>query len=93
MGGVARSALCAGCAAIVTISPRCTCEIYCLSNQRDSFQTHITAKTKTDQMVGLCFWWESACTNRAENRQEFSDLMQQVKEFEEKWLISPMGEN
>lgn len=32
------------------------------------------------------WWWESACINRAENRQEFSDLMQQVKEFKEKWL-------
>ena len=32
------------------------------------------------------FWWEYACTNRAENEQEFSDLMQQVKEFKEKWL-------
>lgn len=37
-------------------------------------------------MVGLCFWWESAYTNRAENKQEFSDLMQWVKEFKEKWL-------
>ena len=39
------------------------------------------------------FWWEPACTNRAENEQEFIDLMQRVKEFKEKWLISPMGEN
>jgi len=38
-------------------------------------------------------WWESACTNRAENKQEFSDLMQQVKEFEDKWLIFTDGEN
>ena len=29
------------------------------------------------------FWWGTACTNRAENKQEFSDLMQQVKEFKE----------
>jgi len=50
-------------------------------------------KQKPTARVGLCFWWESACTNRAENKQEFSDLMQQVKEFKEKWLISPMGEN
>ena len=33
-----------------------------------------------------------ACTNRAENKQEFSDLMKQVKVFNEKWLISPVGE-
>ena len=39
------------------------------------------------------FWWGTACTNRAENKQEFSDLMQWVKEFKEKWLILPMGEN
>ena len=39
------------------------------------------------------WWWESACTNQAENKQEFIDLMQRVKEFKEKWLISPMGEN
>ena len=32
------------------------------------------------------FWWESACTNRAENKQEFIDLMQRVKVFREKWL-------
>jgi hypothetical protein len=37
----------------------------------------------------LCFWWENACTNRAENKKEFADLMQQVKEFKDKWLISP----
>ena len=45
----------------------------------------------TTEMVVFLFWWESACTNRAEK--EFSDLMQQVKEFKEKWLISPEGEN
>ena len=38
------------------------------------------------------FWWEYACINRAENKQDLTDLMQQVKEFKEKWLISPMGE-
>ena len=43
-------------------------------------------------MGGLCFWWESACTNRAENKQQFADLMQRVKEFNEKWLISPKSE-
>lgn len=32
------------------------------------------------------FWWGNACTNRAENKQEFTDLMQRVKEFKEKWL-------
>jgi len=32
------------------------------------------------------FWWGYACTNRAENKQEFSDLMLQVKEVKEKWL-------
>jgi hypothetical protein len=37
-------------------------------------------------MVGLCFWWETACTTRAENKQQFADLMQRVKEFKEKWL-------
>ena len=39
------------------------------------------------------FWWETACTNRVENKQEFIDLMLRVKEFREKWLISPDGEN
>lgn len=38
------------------------------------------------------FWWGAACTNRAENKQDFTDLMQRVKEFKDKWLISPMGE-
>ena len=37
-------------------------------------------------MVRCIFWWESACINRAEDKQEFADLMQQVKEFREKWL-------
>jgi len=32
------------------------------------------------------FWWEYACINRAENKQQFADLMQWVKEFKEKWL-------
>ena len=39
-------------------------------------------------MVVFLFWWESACTNRAENKQEFFDLMQRVKEFKEKWLLN-----
>jgi hypothetical protein len=39
------------------------------------------------------FWWESACINRAENKQEFIDLMQRVEAFKERWLISPYGEN
>lgn len=38
------------------------------------------------------FWWEYACTNRAENKQRFADLIQRVKEFKDKWLISPEGE-
>jgi len=50
-------------------------------------------KTKTTFLGDFYFWWESACTNRAENKQEFTDLMQRVKEFKEKWLISPDGEN
>ena len=50
-------------------------------------------KQKPTKKVGLCFWWGTACTNRAENEQQFTDLMQQVKEFKEKWLISPDGEN
>jgi hypothetical protein len=32
------------------------------------------------------FWWGTACTNRAGNKQEFTDLMQRVKEFKEKWF-------
>jgi len=44
-------------------------------------------------IVRCIFWWEYACTNRAENKQEFTDLMQRVKEFKDKWLISPDGEN
>jgi len=43
--------------------------------------------------VRCIFWWEYACINRAENKQEFTDLMQQIKEFKDKWLISPDGEN
>ena len=46
--------------------------------------------------VEVCFFilvLGTACTNRAENKQDFTDLMQRVKEFREKWLISPMGEN
>ena len=46
-----------------------------------------------DFFINENWWWESACINRAENKQEFSDLMQRVKEFKEKWLISPEGEN
>jgi len=37
-------------------------------------------------VVRCIFWWESACTNRAKNKQDFVDLLQQVKEFKEKWL-------
>jgi len=37
-------------------------------------------------MVRCIFWWEYACINRAENKQEFTDLMQRVKEFRDKWL-------
>ena len=44
-------------------------------------------------MVRCIFWWETVCINRTENKQEFTDLMLQIKEFNEKWLISPMGEN
>ena len=51
------------------------------------------AQNKTIPQGDGLFWWEYACTNRAENKQEFSDLMQQVKEFKEKWLFSPEGEN
>ena len=40
--------------------------------------------------VRCIFWWEIACINRAEK--EFADLMQRVKEFKEKYLISPNGE-
>lgn len=39
------------------------------------------------------FWWGTACTNRAENKQEFTDLMLQIKLFKENRLISPNGEN
>jgi hypothetical protein len=44
------------------------------------------AKNKNDHKGRCYFWWESACTNRAENKQEFSELMQRLKEFKEKWL-------
>ena len=36
--------------------------------------------------MAVSFWWEYACINRAENKQEFSDLLQRVKEFKGKWL-------
>ena len=42
--------------------------------------------TKTDQNGRFIFWLGTACINRAENRQKFSDLMQLVKEFKEKRL-------
>lgn len=51
--------------------------------------SHLTAhsqKQKPTKMVGLCFWWEYACTNRAENKQEFTELMHNVKMYKEKWL-------
>jgi len=48
---------------------------------------------KHRQTPVFLFWWESACTNRAENKQQFADLMKRVKVFKEKWLISPDGEN
>lgn len=48
--------------------------------------TPLAKKQKPTLKVGLCFWWENACTNRAENKQEFADLMQRVKEFKNKWL-------
>ena len=41
---------------------------------------------KRPEWVVFLFLWESACINRAENKQEFTDLMQQVKEFKDKWL-------
>ena len=34
----------------------------------------------------LYFWWEYACTNRAENKQEFTDLMKQVRTYKDRWL-------
>ena len=64
----------------------------CARRSRPS--THsLLQKQKPTKMVGSCFWWGTACANRTENKQEFADLMQQVKEFKEKWLISPDGEN
>ena len=54
--------------------------------------TVIDLLQKHRRMPVFLFWWESACINRAENKQEFTDLMQQVKEFKDKWLISPDGE-
>ena len=36
--------------------------------------------------VRCIFWWEYACINRAKNKQEFTDLMQRVKVYKEKWL-------
>ena len=40
-------------------------------------------KIKTHQF-GAFFCYGTACTNRAENKQEFTDLMLRVKEFREK---------
>ena len=50
------------------------------------------AKQKMTQTGHFLFWWETACIVRANNRQEFADLMQRVKEFKERWLISLTGE-
>ena len=46
---------------------------------------------KANRKYGFCVG--PLAINRAENKREFTDLMQRVKEFKEKWLISPMGEN
>lgn len=55
-------------------------------------QIQDTPHIKKHPMRGDFFWWEYACINRAENKQQFTDLMQRVKEFKDKWLISPEGE-
>ena len=47
---------------------------------------YTTMQNKNTPFGTFLFWWEYACINRAENKQEFSDLMQQVKEFKEKWF-------
>ena len=48
--------------------------------------TRHNQKQKPTVRVGLCFWWKSACINRAENKTEFIELMQLVKLYKEKWL-------
>ena len=53
----------------------------------------IFEQNKNDHNGRCYFWWGTAYTNRAENKQRFADLIQRVKEFREKWLISPEGEN
>ena len=37
-------------------------------------------------MVGLCFWWGTACTTRADNKTEFNELMHNIKMYKEKWF-------
>ena len=43
-------------------------------------------KYKPTIKVGFCFRWEYACINRAENKQEFTKLMHNIKLYKEKWL-------
>jgi hypothetical protein len=52
-----------------------------------------TPHIKKHPIRGDFLWWGYTCTNRTENKQEFTNLMQQVKELKDKWLISPEGEN
>ena len=52
---------------------------------RSGASTHsLLIKHKYPQTGVFLFWWKSACTNRAENKQDFTDLMQQVKLFKTK---------
>jgi len=36
---------------------------------------------KYTRWVHFLFWWESACTNRAENEQQFADFMHNIRMF------------
>jgi len=99
VAGFARTAQCAGCAQPVTIWPRYLsptkffkfCGARCLPNLL-GFEPVVLiappiAKNKNDHKGRCYFWWEYACTNRAENKQEFNEFMQRVKAFNKKYII------
>lgn len=62
-------------------TPQIKSRIHIFSHHYHIFLPNLQTKmqNKNAPFGTFLFWWESACTNRAENKQEFSDLMQRVK--------------